>query len=105
MKPKSKYANNGTLSPERRLKARRDDARRHYGLSLDDAEYLRSLPCDICGIKAEKMCIDHKIPRTYRGVLCQQCNTRLGWFERLRDTILDYAERGPQNPETYKQTK
>jgi hypothetical protein len=93
----SKFANNGSLSPERRLKARRDDARNHYGLSLEEADYLRSQPCEICGELAKKMCIDHKIPKTYRGVLCQQCNTRLGWFEKYREVILDYAERGPQN--------
>jgi hypothetical protein len=43
------------------------------------------------------MCIDHKIPGTYRGVLCQQCNTRLGWLERFCDVVLTYKERGPQN--------
>ena len=89
--------NNGSLSPERKLKARRDDARRKYNLSLDEADYLRSLPCEICGDKATKMCIDHKIPKTFRGVLCQQCNTRLGWFEKRRDTIEEYLKRGPQN--------
>ena len=94
---KSKYANNGTLSPGRRLKARRDNARQHYGLSLEEADYLRSQPCEICGIKAKKMCIDHKIPKTYRGVLCQQCNTRLGWLEKYREVIEEYVERGPQN--------
>jgi len=94
---KSKFANNGTLSPDRKLKARKDSARQNYNLSLEEADYLRSLPCEICGEKAKKMCIDHKIPKTYRGVLCQQCNTRLGWFEKYRDTISDYVERGPQN--------
>lgn len=93
----SKFANNGSLSPERKLKARRDDARQHYGLSLEEADYLRSQPCELCGVLAKKMCIDHKIPKTFRGVLCQQCNTRLGWFEKYRDSILEYAERGPQN--------
>jgi hypothetical protein len=97
MLKKSKYANNGTLSPERRLKARRDDAKLKYNLSLEEADSLRTQPCDICGIKATKMCIDHKIPKTYRGVLCQQCNTRLGWFEKYKDTIIDYAEREPRN--------
>ena len=93
----SKFANNGSLSPDRKLKARRDDARRHYGLSLKAADYLRTQPCEICGTKAKKMCIDHKIPKTYRGVLCQQCNTRLGWVEKYKEVIEVYLERGPQN--------
>ena len=94
---KSKYANNGSLSEERKLKAKIDSARKRYGLSLEEAEYLRTQNCEICGVKAKKMCIDHKIPRTYRGILCQQCNVRLGWLEKHKDIILEYIERGPQN--------
>lgn len=93
----SKFANNGTLPPNLKLNQLRYDAKKKYGLSLEEAQYLRNQPCEICGVKASKMCIDHKIPRTYRGVLCQQCNTRLGWFEKNMDVILDYVERGPQN--------
>jgi len=92
-----KFANNGTLPDNLKLNQLRYDVKKKYGLSLDEARYLRSLPCEICGTKAKKMCIDHKIPKTYRGVLCQQCNTRLGWFEKNRDVIIDYCERGPQN--------
>ncbi len=92
-----KFANKGTLPANLRLNQLRYDAKKKYGLSLKEAQYLRTLPCEICGEKASKMCIDHKIPRTYRGVLCQQCNTRLGWFERNREIILEYVERGPQN--------
>lgn len=97
MTKKSKFANNGNCTPQQRLNQRKVDAKRKYGLSLEEADYLRKQPCEICGMLAKKMCIDHKIPKTYRGVLCQQCNTRLGWFERLSDTILSYVERGPQN--------
>ena len=86
-------ANNGTLSEARKLKARRDDAKQRYGLELEQADKLRSEPCEICGVKAKKMCIDHKIPKTYRGVLCQQCNTRLGWFEKHLSTVLDYIKK------------
>jgi hypothetical protein len=94
---KSKFANNGTLSPEKKLRQKKHDLKKKYGLSIAEADYLRNQECEICGVKAKKMCIDHKIPRTYRGVLCQQCNTRLGWFEKYREVILEYTERGPQN--------
>jgi hypothetical protein len=93
---KHKFANNGTLSQQKRLNQLRYDQRKKYGLSLEEAQALRKKPCEICGVKALKMCIDHKIPRTYRGVLCQQCNTRLGWLEKNLEIILDYIERGPQ---------
>lgn len=96
-KSKSKFANNGTLSPERRLKARRDRVR-NYGLTLEEADEMRNnFKCEICGVKAKKMVIDHKIPKTFRGVLCQQCNIRLGWFEKNLETITEYIKRGPQN--------
>ena len=94
---KHKFANNGSLPANLRLNQLRYDARKKYGLTLDEVAYLRNQPCEICGTKAKKMCIDHKIPRTYRGVLCQQCNTRLGWLEKHCDVILEYKERGPQN--------
>jgi len=96
-KKRSKFANNGTLGPEAKLRQKRYDLKKKYGLSIAEAEYLRSLPCEICGVNAKKMCIDHKIPKTYRGVLCNQCNVRLGWVEKYKDIIDEYVERGPQN--------
>jgi hypothetical protein len=97
---KSKFANNGTLPATLRENQRRHDAKKFYGLSLEEADFLRTCSCDICGTLAKKMCIDHKIPGTFRGVLCQQCNTRLGWFEKYKDIILDYKDRPPQKVET-----
>lgn len=100
---KHKFSNNGTLSAAKKHTQLAYDARKKYGLSLEEVRYLRSHSCEICGIKAKKMCIDHKIPKTYRGVLCQQCNTRLGWLEKHLDTILEYKERGPQNDDLFKE--
>jgi hypothetical protein len=95
---KSKFANNGNCSKERRLAQLRYQNRKRYGLSLEESKYLReTYSCEICGQKAKKMVIDHKIPGTYRGVLCNQCNPRLGWFEKHREVIENYLERGPQN--------
>jgi hypothetical protein len=91
-----KFANNGTTSPSKRLNQRRHDAKRKYGLTLEKADELRSSACEICGIQAKKMCIDHKIAGTYRGVLCQQCNTRLGWLENNLEVILKYKDKQPQ---------
>ena len=86
------------MSPAARLRQKRYDLKKNYGLSIAEAEYLRStFSCEICGQKAKRMVIDHKIPGTYRGVLCNQCNPRLGWFEKHRQVIEEYLERGPQN--------
>jgi hypothetical protein len=76
------------------------DARRRYGFaSYQDMLTARNKPCEICGQLAKKMCIDHDGPasvfdQTYRGVLCQQCNVRLGWFERYKSVIEDYLASG-----------
>ena len=92
-KSTSKFANNGTLSPVKRLKARRASARK-YGLTIEQAEELRTQSCEICGEKAKRMVIDHdhNTKGTYRGVLCQQCNTRLGWFEKNQEIITSYLK-------------
>ena len=92
-----KFANNGTLSLQKRLNQLRYDAKKKYGLTREEIITLREQLCEICGIKAKKMCIDHKIPSTYRGVLCQQCNTKLGWFEKYQEIIVNYQQKGPQN--------
>ena len=92
MTVRHKFANNGTLPPNLRLNQLRYDVKKKYGLTLEEVKELRKLPCEICGLFAKKMCIDHKIPGTYRGVLCQQCNTRLGWFEKRKEVIENYLK-------------
>lgn len=92
-----KFANNGTLPLQKRINQLRYDAKKKYGLTLEKAQELRKQLCEICGKKELKMCIDHKKPGTYRGVLCQQCNTRLGWLEKHLNVILEYKDRKPQN--------
>jgi hypothetical protein len=96
-KKSNKFTNNNTLPENLRRNQLRYDVKRKYGLTLEEVSELRKLPCEICGILAKKMCIDHKEPKTFRGVLCQQCNTRLGWLEKNFQIILNYKERGPQN--------
>jgi Recombination endonuclease VII len=93
----NKFTNNNTLPENLRRNQLRYDVKKKYGLTLEEVSKLRTLPCEICGILAKKMCIDHKVPQTFRGVLCQQCNTRLGWLEKNFEVILNYKERGPQN--------
>jgi hypothetical protein len=75
-------------------------AKSRYGFETH-AEYLlaRERPCEICGKHSKKMCIDHcgdphKFNGTHRGTLCQQCNSRLGWFERNMNTIHNYITVG-----------
>lgn len=90
---KHKFANNNTLSPQKRLNQLKYDVKKKYGLTLEEAREIRNNPCEICKCIAKKMVIDHVIDGTHRGVLCQQCNTRLGWLESKKDIILSYIKR------------
>ena len=87
--------------PEQKHQRQRDlDARRRYSFeSYAALREARNRPCEICGKQARKMCADHagradQFFGTHRGILCQQCNTRLGWFERHRVVIEGYVLRG-----------
>jgi len=78
-----------------RLWGNRSRVKKAYGLSLEAYELLRRLPCEICGKRKLRMHVDHdhKGPKqSFRGVLCQQCNTQLGWFENHRVNILNYLK-------------
>jgi hypothetical protein len=59
--------------------------------------------CEICG-KPEKMshngknisqlCCDHDHKTSkFRGLLCCDCNRKLGWFENLEEEVLKYLKR------------
>lgn len=78
------------------------------GLELDISygdfvKYKEShLVCEICGKKEyistggdrpNNLAIDHQHGTNhFRGLLCQQCNTKLGWFEKNRENILGYLD-------------
>jgi hypothetical protein len=47
--------------------------------------------CAICGRKTDRLFVDHCHTRGHvRGLLCQTCNTFLGWYEKKADTILRF---------------
>lgn len=72
--------------------------KRRYGLSLADYDILslkQGNLCAICGAFPKQLVIDHNHETgAIRGLLCQWCNSRVGWFERRRDIITKYIERG-----------
>jgi hypothetical protein len=95
---KSKYANNGTTSPEKRLTQRKHDMKKKYGLTLDEVDQLKQGDCEICGQRSKRMVIDHEHGTigVYRGLLCQQCNVRLGWFEKYHMAIDGYLQKSKE---------
>lgn len=53
--------------------------KRRYGISLAEANRLKSNPCGICWSEAQAIDHNHKTKRV-RGALCGKCNTGLGMF-------------------------
>lgn len=71
--------------------------RRWYG--IDRAEYLQMLEeqdgCGICGVKMKStdrmFHVDHSHKTgEIRGILCNSCNGKLGWFEKNEVSALVY---------------
>lgn len=71
-----------------------------YGLT--EAEYQQIMLeqqgcCKICekdfGQEAKRACVDHDhYTGIVRGLLCTQCNTRLGWLEKNIYRLLPYLQ-------------
>lgn len=80
--------------------ARRNDAngrlKSKYGLSVEQVAAMRTTQggrCAICGKKTERLFIDHCHTRGHvRALICQTCNTFLGWYEKKADTIVRFQE-------------
>lgn len=82
----------------------------HDGLVLDISKSelkmyrLQQETCEICGQAerrigragtATKLCIDHEHGSgRFRGLLCADCNRKLGWFEKYQDQIARYLHKG-----------
>lgn len=75
---------------------RRTRLRRKYGLSEQAVAAMREEQqgcCVICERATSRLFIDHcHITGRVRSLLCQTCNTFLGWYERKADTILRFQQ-------------
>lgn len=65
-----------------------------YDLSEQQVEEMRSTQhgkCAICQRSTTRLFVDHcHATGRVRSLLCQTCNTFLGWYERKADTILRF---------------
>lgn len=68
--------------------------KKKYGLSPDEVESMRARQkgcCAICERSTPRLFVDHcHIKGHVRSLLCQTCNTFLGWYEKKADTILRF---------------
>lgn len=95
-----------------KLKFSNKPVRLHSGVTLDitkeelDKYRADHKICEICGMpstvstvkgKSEPNALsvdhDHETNR-FRGLLCQNCNSRLGWYENHKAVIEEYIKRG-----------
>lgn len=78
--------------------AARLDAKRHlkqrYGLAPEEVEVMRAAQdgrCAICERQTRRLFVDHCHTKGHvRALLCQTCNTFLGWYERKANTVLKF---------------
>lgn len=76
---------------------RRAQYQRSYGLSLEDLDRMKQEQggnCKVCQKPFDniRMVVDHDhATNQVRGLLCQNCNTRLGWYEKFRKVIECYV--------------
>lgn len=48
------------------------------------------------GKKIQNLCVDHEHgTNKFRGLLCNDCNKKLGWFENNKESVLKYLEDSP----------
>ena len=89
------YEQNKGYERDLRLKLR-------CGISLDEWNKMfgeQQGCCAICGKhqseEKRNFAVDHDHETDIiRGLLCSNCNTKLGWLEARLDTIFEYIERG-----------
>jgi len=75
-------------------KDRRARLSKTYGLTEADVARMRELQggrCAICEKATSRLFIDHCHTKGHvRSLLCQTCNTFLGWYEKKADTIVKF---------------
>ncbi len=73
-----------------------------YRLTLEEAEEVYSRGCELCGSKLN-LNIDHcHTTNKVRGCLCSGCNTKVGYYERMRDNNeFDLIEQYLNNKKVY----
>lgn len=73
---------------------RRKHLKQKYGLSPEHVEAMRASQggkCAICERATPRLFVDHCHTKGHvRSLLCQTCNTFLGWYEKKADTILRF---------------
>lgn len=83
-------------NPDKVITYRRKHTRLLSGVVNPTGE-TRVGPCEICA-RVKKLYYDHDHSTgVFRGWLCNSCNMRLGWFEKLGDKFAQYLAKTRRN--------
>jgi len=82
----------------KRVSVARARVKRTYGLTLEEYNAMKNLPCEICGrtLAPRFMHIDHTVDGTHHGVLCNGCNVGIGMLQHdpvVLQSALSYLRR------------
>lgn len=98
--------NNDPENRASRVAHNRSAQLRNFGLTLEDYDAMMEAQDGLCAIcesttPNKVLAVDHdhaccdttsrSCGRCVRGLLCLQCNTKLGWFEVHGEAVLDYT--------------
>ena len=81
---------------KRSLTVRKSNLKRLYGLTIEDYDGMLIAQNGVCAICKEgpsefRLAVDHNHETgAIRGLLCNSCNVRLGWFERHNNAVQNY---------------
>jgi hypothetical protein len=69
-----------------------------YGITIETYNTLVDVQngkCGICEIAdGRTLCVDHNaVTQKVRGLLCRDCNVKLGWLEKNKFKALQYLEK------------
>lgn len=81
---------------------------RFYGMTFEDYNKLLDLQqgvCAICKLPPSTIALDidhdHATGQV-RGLLCRNCNTRLGWYQKHITNVLTYIENSQERQVSWK---
>lgn len=100
--------NNDPTYKAKRVALNRANQLSYFGLTPEQYDAMLEEQGSVCAIcksttPNKNLAVDHdhrccgvrsrSCGRCVRGLLCLQCNTQLGWFERNKEAVLDYESR------------
>jgi len=81
------------------LQVRRSTLMKKYGITLEDYDRMMKIQGGLCAIcnktnpNGFRLAVDHDHETgQVRGLLCQECNGKLGWFETNIDEVIAYLD-------------